>query len=220
MTVIVLMNLYLLVCACVGLIYGLTAAFRQKQSLYFKLMVFPIACQFFSRAFTLVTLLCYREMPDGFNIGLLGYAGFYLFLYLPNVGVIDHLLDEQKKGITKQKLISAILPAAEAAVAVSLLFVQRASIAVRISFLVLALLAGLAGYFNMKHALTPDVEGGIVRTLRKFNFVCILFEVLTLAEVGLFFFGSYSPIVLAAVLGVFYVGFLPFLKKETKKWIQ
>lgn len=159
MTVIVLMNLYLLVCACVGLIYGLTAAFRQKQSLYFKLMVFPIACQFFSRAFTLVTLLCYREMPDGFNIGLLGYAGFYLFLYLPNVGVIDHLLDEQKKGITKQKLISAILPAVEAAVAVSLLFVQRASVAVRISFLVLALLAGLAGYFNMKHALTPDVEG-------------------------------------------------------------
>ena len=220
MTLIIAMNLYLLVCACVGLIYGLTVAYKQKQPLYFKLMVFPIACQFFSRAFTLVTLLCYRELPDGFNIGLLGYAGFYLFLYLPNVGVIDHLLDEQKKGITKQKLLSAILPTVEAAVAVSTLFVHRVSIAARISFLVLALLAGLAGYFNMKHALTPDVEGGIVRTLRKFNFACILFELLTLAEVGLSFFGSYSPIALAVVLGIFYVGFLPFLNKETKKWIQ
>ncbi len=220
MTVIVVMNLYLLVCACAGLIYGLAAAYRQKQPLYFKLMVFPVACQFFSRAFTLVTLLCYQELPDGFNIGLLGYAGFYLFLYLPNVGVMDHLLDEQKKGITKQKAISAILPVLEVAVAVAALFVHRVSLAVRISFLILALLAGLAGYFNMKHALTPDVEGGIVRTLRKFNLVCVVFEVLTFAEVGLFYYGAYNPITLAIVLGVFYVGFLPFLNKETKKWIQ
>ncbi len=220
MTVIVVMNLYLLVCACAGLIYGLASAYRQKQPLYFKLMVFPVACQFFSRAFTLVTLLCYQELPDGFNIGLLGYAGFYLFLYLPNVGVMDHLLDEQKKGITKQKAISAILPVLEVAVAVAALFVHRVSLAVRISFLILALLAGLAGYFNMKHALTPDVEGGIVRTLRKFNLVCVVFEVLTFAEVGLFYYGAYNPITLAIVLGVFYVGFLPFLNKETKKWIQ
>ena len=72
----------------------------------------------------------------------------------------------------------------------------------------------------MKHLLFPDVEGGIVRTLRRFNFVCLVLEILTLVEVGLFCFELQNPVVIQVILGIFYVTFLPLLNKETKKWIQ
>lgn len=216
----VITNIYLLICACAGLIYGLAALYKKKQPLYFKLMVFPIACQVFSRAFYTITLLCYGELPDTFHIGLLGFAAFFLFLYLPNVGVIDYLLDAEKKEFTKHKLLSLIIPIVELAVSINVLFYDQVSLSVRISFVVLSILAGFAGYFNMKHLLIPDVEDGIVRALRRFNFTCIVLELLTLAEVWFYCFSSQSPIIIQALLGVFYLVFLPLLKKEIKKWIQ
>ncbi len=220
MNLVVAINIYLFVCACAGLAYGLTVTYRRKQPLYFRLMIFSIACQVFSRAFYIVTLLCYGELPDGFNIGFLGYAAFFLFLFLPNVGAIDHLLDESDRGYAKYRLLALILPAAELALAVFAMLYDAVPLDVRISYAVLLLLAGLAGYFNLKHLLTPDVEGGIIRALRRFNALCIALELLTLAEVGLYCCSYRSPIVIQALLGVLYVVFLPLLNKETKKWIQ
>ncbi len=213
-------NIYLFICACAGLVYGLTVTYRRKQPLYFRLMIFPIACQVFLRAFYIVTLLCYGELPDGFNIGFLGFAAFFLFLYLPNVGAIDNLLDEEDRGYARYKLLALILPAAELALAVFALSRDEAALDVRISFAVLLLLAGLAGYFNLKHLIIPDVEGGIIRALRSFNALCLATELLTLAEVGIYCVSFRSPAVIQTLLGILYIVFLPLLNKETKKWIQ
>ena len=220
MKLVAAINIYLFICACAGLIYGLTATYRKKQPLYFRLMIFPIACQLFSRAFYIVTLLCYGELPDGFNIGFLGFAAFFLFLYLPNVGAIDDLLDEEGRGYKRYRLLALILPAAELALAVFALSYEAVSLDVRISYAVLLLLAGLAGYFNLKHLIIPDVEGGIIGALRRFNALCIAFELLTLAEVGAYCCSLWTPVVIQVLLGVLSVVFLPLLNKETKKWIQ
>ncbi len=214
-------NIYLLVCSCVGLFYGLAVMYKKKPPLYFKLMVFPIACQVFSRAFYTITLLCYGELPGTFNIGFLGFATFFLFLYFPNVGAIDNLVDEKEKRLSKYRLIPIIVPCFELAVSVASFFYGYAQLSVRIFFVVLTLFAGLAGYFNMKHLIIPDIEGGIISSIRSFNFVCLILEILSVAEIGLYCFNVQSPIIVVqALLGIIYISFLPFLYKETKKWIQ
>lgn len=216
----IIINIYLLVCACIGLAYGLTALYKKKQPMYFKLMIFPIACQVFSRAYYTVALLCYGELPDTFNIGLLGYAAFFLFMYLPNIGALDTLVDEQNENIIKRRLISLIIPTAEVVVSTVAMFTCNAAISLRISFVVLAVLAGFAGYFNMKHLIVADVENGIIRSIRKFNLLSLVVEILTLAEIGLYCFGYRTPVVIQALLGILYVVFLPFLDKEAQKWTR
>ncbi len=221
MKIIIVINLYLFICACAGLVYGLAAMYKKKRPLYFKLMIFPIACLTFSRVFYLTTLLCYGKLPDTFNIGFLGFAAFFLFLYLPNVGPIDGLLDESDKGFIKYKLIALIIPVVELAIAVVAYFCCNVTISVRISFVVLSALAGFAGYFNLKHFLVPDVEGGIIRSLRQFNLVCILSEIFTLAEVAFYCFDLQVPKIIAEIfLGILYVVFPLFLNKGTNKWTQ
>ncbi len=218
---IIVINIYLLVCACIGLIYGLTAIYKKKQPLYFKLMVFPIACQVFSRAYYTITVLCYGELPSAFNVGFLGFATFFLFLYLPNVGTLDNLVDEKKERFTKYRLIPITVPTLELAISVAAFFYGYAQLSVRIFFIVLTLFAGLAGYFNMKHLIIPDVEDGIINSIRNFNLVCLIFEFVSISEIGLYCFNIQTPIVvIQALLGIFYIAFLPFLNKETKKWIQ
>ena len=213
-------NIYLLVCACVGLVYGLTALYKKKQPMYFKLMIFPIACQTFSRAYYTVALLCYGELPDTFNVGLLGYAAFFLFMYLPNIGALDILVDEQNENIIRRRLISLIIPTIEAAVAVVVLLAGSASLSIRISFMVLSALAGFAGYFNMKHLIVADVENGIIRSIRKFNLLSLILEILTLTEIGFGCFDYGTPVVIQALLGILFVVFLPFLNKEAQKWTR
>ncbi len=210
----------MLVCACIGLAYGLTALYKKKQPLYFKLMIFPIACQVFLRAFYTSTLLCYGELPDTFNLGLFGYAAFFLFLYLPNIGAIDILVDEQNNNLIKHRLISAIIPLVEISLSIVVLFTNQVSVSVRISYIVLSVFAGLAGYFNMKHFIVPDVENGIIQSIRKFNLISLIVEVFTIVEVGCYCFGYQTPIVIQAALGVLYIAFLPFLNKEAQKWTQ
>lgn len=216
----IIINIYLLVCACIGLAYGLTALYKKKQPMYFKLMIFPIACQAFSRAYYTVVLLCYGELPDTFNIGLLGYAAFFLFMYLPNIGALDILVDERNENTAKHRLISLIIPTTEVAVSVVAMFADDIAISIRISFMVLSILAGFAGYFNMKHLIVTDVENGIIRSIRKFNALSLIVEILTLAEIGLYCFGYRTPVVLQALLGILFVVFLPFLDKEAQKWTR
>ena len=217
----IIVNIYLLACSLIGLGYGLVLLYKNKQSLYFELMIFPIACQVFSRTYYTVLLLCYEEIPITFNVGYIGLATFFLFLFLPNIGVIDNLVDEKNKSFKKYRLIPIIIPAFELIVSLAALFLGYASLSVRIYFIIMSLLAGLAGYFNVKHLIIPDVEGGIIESIRKFNLFCVIFELFALAEVGLYCFNlSGATIVVDALLGIFYIIFLPFLNKETQKWIQ
>ncbi len=217
---VIIINIYLLICSCIGLTYGLMALYKKKQPLYFKFMVFPLACQVFSRAFYTITLLCYGELPDTFNLGLLGFVAFFLFMYLPNVGALDILVDEQNENLVKTKLISFTVPIIEIAVAVAAMFVDNVSISIRISFFVLSAFAGFAGYFNVKHLLASDVEGGIIRSIRKFNILSLILEIFTFAEIGLRCFGYQTPLAIQVLLGILYIIFLPFLNKEVQKWTQ
>ncbi|MBQ0101677.1 MAG: hypothetical protein KBT31_02640, partial [Firmicutes bacterium] len=86
-------------------------------------------------------------------------------------------------------------------------------------FLIMSVLGGLAGYLNLKHIIIPDVDFGIVRSVRGFNILSLLLEAFTLAEVGLNCFLVNSPIIyIQGVLGIIYILFLPVLDAEVKKW--
>ncbi len=73
----------------------------------------------------------------------------------------------------------------------------------------------------MKHLIIFDVKGGKVDSIRKFNLMCIIFEILILSEVGLYCYNLENLTVVAEVLiGIMYVIFLPILYKGVKKWNQ
>lgn len=219
------LNIYSLVCAGIGLTYGLIAILRYKQKtapLYFKLLTFAMASQFFTRSFYTVVMLCYgNETRKIFNIGFLGFATFFMFIFFINVGEIDDLVDKEKKRFASYRLIPVILPVAELAVSLVAFFSDNASLSVRVIYVLLSLLAGLAGYFNLKHLIIFDEKGGKIDSIRKFNFICIVFEILILAEVGLYCVNLENLIMADEILiGILSVIFLPVLHKGVSKWNQ
>ena len=212
-------NIYLLVCAVFGLAYGLYIMFTKKPPAYFKLVLFSMASQVFARIYFVVTLACYGGIPDAFNVGFIGFASFLLFLFFANYGQIDMLVDDRRNLITKYRVIPLIIPVAELILSVISGFADNVDFSITISYVVLSVLAGLAGYLNMKHFIIPDVEDGIVRSIRGFNMIAIIMEILTLAEIGLVCFNlSRLVIFVQIILGIIFVIVMPLLNREVRKW--
>lgn len=214
-------NIYLLTCSIIGLAYGLYIMFNNKPPAYFKLVLFSIAGQLFSRIYFTVTLACYGGLPDMFNIGFIGLASFLLFLLFANYGQIDMLVDDRRNLITKYRIIPIILPIAELIISILSLLTDNIAISIKISYIVLSVIAGFAGYYNMKHLIIPDVANGIVRSIRGFNLIAIFIEILTLSEIGLVCFNLEEIVVFIQIaLGILIIVTLPLLNKEVQKWTR
>lgn len=212
-------NIYLLICAAFGLGYGFHIMFTRKPPAYFKLVLFSMASQVFARIYYIISIVCYGGIPDTFNLGFIGFASFLLFLFFANYGQIDMLVDDRQNLITKYRVIPLIIPVVELIVALLSILADKVELSVTIPYVILSIIAGLAGYLNMKHLIIPDVEDGIVRAIRGYNLVAVLVEILTLAEIGLVCFEASQFVVFVQVaLGILFVIMMPLLNKEVRKW--
>ena len=92
---------------------------------------------------------------------------------------------------------------------------------VRVSFLVISVIAGFAGYLNIKHLIVPDVDFGIVKSIRGYNLIAFLTEIFSLAEIGFSVF-EYNSIIIYCqiILGILYAVMIPVLVSEVKKWTR
>ena len=213
-------NIFILVCCAFGLICGLVRInAKSKPPTYLLFSVFALFSAFLSRVFYALSIASTGGIPATFNIGFLGYAATFLFFLLANIGQIDWLIDDRKSVKPLYRIIPAIVPAAELAVAIIGLSLKYVTVSVRISFLVITVVAGFAGYFNLKHVIIPDVELGIVRAVRGYNLLAFAIGILSLAEIGFSVYGLNGLIIYVQILlGALYVAVIPVLTAEVKKW--
>lgn len=215
-------NIHLLACCAFGLIYGILRINAKKKSpVYLLFSVFAILCAFLSRVYYTLAITFYGSLPDTFNVGFFGYAAVFLFFLFANMGQIDWIVDDKVSIKPVYRIVPAVLPAAEMAVGVIGLFTNNVSLAVRISYLCISVIAGFAGYFNIKHIIIPDVEFGIARAIRGYNIIAVFVGILSLAEIGLSVFGHGEfAIYVQIALGVLYAVMIPVLSREVRKWVQ
>lgn len=215
-------NIYMLFCSTIALGYGLSKILsRKKAAAYFTFSVFAVLCVVLSRLYYSVSVICFDEVPQIFNLGFLGYFAMFMFIFFSNYGQIDKLVDDRKSLKPVYRIIPAIIPVIELFFGITAVLYGTADISVCISFLIMTVLAGWAGYFNIKHIIVPDVDFGIAKSIRGYNFTALLIEILSLVEVGLSCFDIIEPIIwVEAVLGILYLAVLPILYKGVKKWIQ
>ena len=215
-------NTYLVVCSALGLGYCVhTISNRKMAPLYLTYAALTFLCILLSRIYYAASVFCFGEIPKSFNIGFVGYCAMFLFLFFCNAGTMDKLI---RDTVSKNKLYSivpVVIPVLELTFAVLALAAGSVLIHVRISFLVMSVLAGLAGYLNLKLIFAPDVEDGIIAAIRGYNVLCLLLEILTLLEVGLSCFGINTSIFYIQIaLGILYLLMMPVLAREVKKWLQ
>lgn len=189
--------------------------------MYFLFILFAIMSAFLSRIYYFVTVAFYGSIPDVFNLGFIGYAAMFLYMFFANFGQIDCLVDDRHTLKARYRIIPVIIPVVELFFAFYSLAFGTVNLSVRISFVVISVLAGFAGYLNIKHFIIPDVDFGIVKSVRGYNLLAFFIGIFSLAEIGFGLFEVNGIILyIQLVLGALYAAAIPVLNSEVKKWTR
>ena len=213
------LSLALTVCAGIGFGYGLFRFFRDESALYVRMIIFGVGCAMLGRLFTTLLVLVTGDLFDGFNVGMLGIIGSFLFFFSANYGQMDSIVDDGSPKFRKTRIIALAAPLTVVAlwcVIAATYGIDSSSIWVGIEMLFLA----LASYFHLKHLIIEDVSFGLIRSIRSYNLLSLIYALLCISEVlvdVLNLPAAFSVIVCVLECAVL-LAFIPVLERGVKKW--
>lgn len=213
------LSIALTVCAAIGFGYGLFRFFRSKSALYIRMIVFAVGCAMLGRLFETLLLLVSGQIGGGFHVGMLGVAGSFLFLFSANFGQMDSLVDDGSKQFLKTRIIALAAPVAILAVWCFLVKengFSQATIAQGAESILIA----QAAYFHLKHLIINDVDYGLIRSIRSYNLVALIYAFLCMTEMAIKSFNlpSVFPIIICVLQCIVMLALIPVLERGVKKW--
>ncbi len=213
------LSLILTLCTLSGFIYGLTLFFVKKKNLYIQMIVLGVGCAMMGRLFETLLLFAEGEIRGGFHIGVLGVIGSLLFFFTANYGQMDSLVDDGSKKFVKYRMIGLIAPIFYLILFVIYLLMVGFDENVGVYAAETAAVC-VASYFNLKHLVIEDIDYGIIRSIRGYNLLALIYGFLCMTQMIIF-----ALPVPAAVIIIFYVLlsilmliFVPVLAGGVKKW--
>lgn len=213
-----ILSIILTVCAAIGFGYGLFRFFREDEALYVRMIVFAVGSAMFGRLFETLQLLVNGQISESFHIGMLGTAGSFLFLFSANYGQMDSLVDDGSKQFRKTRIIALIAPIVMVAmwgVLASKGFTAKTAI-IGIETLIIA----MAAYYHLKHIIIKDVDFGLIRVIRNYNTLALVYAFLCMAEILIKSFNlSFVFVIIVYVLQcAVMLAFVPVLERGVNKW--
>ena len=212
-------NIIVCAAAFLGFIYGGIQFFRPKKALYAQMITLALGCITFGRLFNIVRLLTDGNLTDSFQLGFLGLIGSLMFFYSANFGTVDSLADDRTKEFRKYRLIALIAPAAAIALYVVLFLVGDVSLLWKISGTVLTLFVVFTSYYNLKHLIFPDVEFGVVKSLRPYNLLALIYAATILVECYAMSIGNeLMTLICCCISGLVTLTMMPLIVRGVEKW--
>ncbi len=205
------MSVITLCAALIAVLFGLATAFQAKTPLFYKIVVYGFCCYLLSAVYDALFFLFFGCVTV-FHAGYLGYAGTFFFLFSSYFGALDRLADGHEPRYRNYRL-AAFAPSA-AILILSILAVRRVALV-----LILIPVAATA-YYACKHLILPDVEMGIIRVMRPYNALILLFCLIQpFAVCGLLQSANVSLFVVI-VNGILVAAAVPVARIGVRKWFM
>ena len=192
-------NLAVFLAALSGFLRGAPRYLRPRKPLYASIIVMGMGCVALGRLFQCVRLLTGFPLTGGFQVGVLGVMGAFSFFFSSNYGQIDSLVDDGGPAFRRYRALAWAGPAGIAVLYVPVLLGPQGPADKAIGAVVAAVIAA-ACYFHVKHLLIPDVDYGVVRCLRRFNALALLFAALCMLESIALAYSSGALLIASGVL--------------------
>lgn len=175
-------NIIVCVFAFAALIYGATEFIKPKKALYGKMITLAMLCIVFSRLSNIVRIVTQGNLYDSFQLGFLGSIGSFLFFFSSNFGTIDSMADDGSREYLKYRLIGLIAPVVTICVYFILFWVGDVSVLWKVQGGMLMVCVAPCSYYHLKHLILPDVDFGIVKSLRPYNFFALMYMISSVME--------------------------------------
>ena len=212
-------NIIVCVCALAGFIYGGIQFFRPRKALYAQMITLSLGCITFGRLFYIIRLLTGGDLITNFQLGFLGLIGSLMFFFSSNYGTVDSLIDDHSKTFIKYRLIALAAPVTAVILYVVLFVLSDISLLWKILGAVLTLFVVPASYFNLKHLIFPDVDFGVVKCLRPYNFLALIYTVMIFLECCMMSRNNeLLTLICCCFTGLITVAMMPLIVRGIEKW--
>ena len=183
------------------------------------MIALAVGCVAFGRLYQVVRLLTGGDMFNGFQLGVFGVIGSLLFLFSANFGAMDSLADDRSREFIKYRLISLAAPVAALVLYIIFVWFTDLPRSVKIASALVTVFVMQASYFHLKHLIFPDVDLGIIKCLRRYNLLALIYTFLCMAEMVVIGLGNETGILIVGVLiGSVMIGVIVSAERGIKKW--
>ena len=217
MTTLMIVNLAILVCATLGVLFGVRYLLTRKN-LYASMIVLGVVCLALGRLYQCARLWTGGLLTERFQPGILGIMGAFSFFFSSNYGQVDSLVDDGSASMRKYRRLGLIGPAYVSALAIPILL-SPTQIGFKVGCTLSMVMMSCACYFHVKHLFIPDVDYGVVNCLRGYNALAVALSVLSLCEMIALTYG-WEPLLVVSGAGECITALLlvPVMDRGVKKW--
>lgn len=216
---ILITNIITCICAYFGFIYGIIKFFKPKKAVYAQMISLAVGSMAFGRLYQVVRLLTKGEVINEFQLGVLGVIGSLLFLFSANFGLMDSLADDGSKTFLKYRIIPIVAPVAIVAIYFICIFSADYRLYIKVIGAVIAFFAAQASYFNLKHLIFPDVDYGVIKCLKSYNLLALIYSFICVFETAILASGSkVALIIIEIIMGILLLIIVPWVERGMKKW--
>ena len=206
--------------AAAALGYGFFMTFTKKLPLYFQLIVAAVACLFLGYLFDICDYIVNGIRDEEYLIGYLGSTGSFLFLLTANMAYMDGILDDKTHQMKKCRYLALLGPVFAVVLWVPNILAAEASVLTKVMYSILWIPAAFSSYFNLKHAIIPDMGFGFVKAIRPLNIAAFAFTFLQLIHLTLWNYCDWIPLLISGIVfGSSCVVMLVMADKGVRKWI-
>lgn len=219
MKLILIANIITCVCAFIGFLYGRVKFFKPKKAVYPQMITLAVGCMAFGKLYQVVRLLTGGDIFGEFQLGVFGVIGSLMFLFSVNFGAMDSLADDRSKTFRKYRIISFAAPVVAAGLYILFLFLTDLPIFARVVSAVITVFVMQASYFHLKHLIFPDVDYGVIRCLKPYNLLALIYTFLCMVEMVVIGIGNEVCILIVDILmGTALIGIIVSAERGIRKW--
>lgn len=208
-----------LISALAAFIYGGAKFFKKGIGLYLQSITMAMGCHALGSLYRVCELLTTGSVSEGFTPAYLGIMGFFIFFIAASYGQLDRIVDDGSKELRHCRYIAFAAPAVAVLIFIPNFFINPIGLKDGITYLLVWIPAMIALYFNLKHAIIPDMDFGFIKAIKPYNLLGMFLgfsELVCMTARNCF--SDYAVTLLSLVFGGLCIATMVAAKKGVEKW--
>ena len=202
-----------------SLIYGLKHFFKKGKPLCLQSITMAMASHALGSIYHLCQSLTSDELIEGFTPAYLGRIGFFLFILTASYGQLDRIVDDGSAKMRPARRIALIAPLCAILLYIPNATIPDVQISTKIVYAIVWIPAILCVYFNLKHAIIPNLDFGFIKALKPYNIFVLSLGFSELLCLTAWDYYYPIPLAISAILfGALCVCTMVSAKKGVEKW--
>lgn len=200
-------------------VYGIMHFFKKGRPLYLQSITMAMGCHSLGSIYRICQTLTGDPIMEGFTAFYLGRIGFFLFFVAASYGQMDRIVDDGSDNFKKSRLIALVAPAVAAGMYVFVFNNAQCMLSTKITHLLVWIPAVFAVYFNLKHAVIPNLDFGFIEAIKPYNIlaVCLEFTELICLSAWVYMNGVLM-VISSSVFGILCMATMISARKGVEKW--